>query len=105
MNEIRSCDVLIIGRGPAGISASLYAVRAGMEVIVIGKDNGALAKAHKIDNYYGFPEGISGEELAANGIRGAQRLGVEVIEDEVFEIAANDDGTFLLTAGSGQYQA
>lgn len=105
MSEVNNCDVLIIGKGPAGISASLYAVRAGMNVIVIGKDTGALGKAHQIDNYYGFPEGISGEELAANGIKGAQRLGVRVVDDEVFEISAEADGSFLVTAGSGNFQA
>ncbi len=104
-DTIKSCDVLIIGKGPAGISASLYAVRAGLEVIVLGKDSGALGKAHLIENYYGFPEGIAGAELFQNGIAGAERLGVHVAEDEVFEVSVNDDGSFLLQAGNGRYQA
>ena len=105
MIEITNCDVLIIGKGPAGISASLYAVRAGLDVIVLGKDSGALGKAHKIDNYYGFPEGIAGEELFQNGIAGAERLGVKVIQDEVFEMSVGEDGAFLLEAGTGRYRA
>lgn len=55
-------DVIIIGAGPAGISASLYIKRAGLDVMVLYKDNGALEKVEKIDNYYANYE-ISGKEL------------------------------------------
>ena len=55
-------NVVIIGAGPAGISASLYTLRAGFKTTVIGKAGGSLYKAHKIDNYYGFL-GISGKDL------------------------------------------
>ena len=61
-------DVIIVGSGPAGISASLYAKRRKLSVLVISKGNGALGKTEKIDNYYGFPKGISGKELYQNGI-------------------------------------
>ena len=104
MKETKKSDVVIIGKGPAGISAALYAARANLRVIVVGKDSGALGKAHKIDNYYGFPEGISGEELFENGIKGAERLGVEVITDEVFEIT-NENKLFRLIGSTGDYEA
>lgn len=55
-------DVIIIGAGPAGISASLYIKRAGLDVMVLYKDNGALEKVERIDNYYANYE-ISGKEL------------------------------------------
>ncbi len=100
----RTCDVLIIGKGPAGISASLYAVRAGLDTVVIGKDSGALGKASRIDNYYGFAEGIDAAELFENGIRNAVRLGVDVVTDEVLEVAAEND-TFEVTAAKGRYEA
>lgn len=80
-------DVVIIGNGPAGISAALYTVRAGFETTVIGRDNGALKRAEKIENYYGFKEGISGEELIENGIEQARGLGVSVINDEVISLS------------------
>lgn len=102
--QIRKSDVVIIGKGPAGISAALYAVRANLSVIVVGKDSGALGKAHKIDNYYGFAEGISGKDLFENGIRGAERLGVEVITDEIFEIT-NENNLFHLTGSRADYEA
>ena len=44
-------DVIIIGYGPAGVSASLYALRSGLDVLMVGKDSGALEKAHMIENY------------------------------------------------------
>lgn len=79
-------DVLVVGSGPAGISASLYAKRRKLSVLVISKGNGALGKTEKIENYYGFPNGISGEELYNNGMKQAQNLGVEFVEDEVVNI-------------------
>ena len=82
-------DVIIVGKGPGGISASLYLVRAKYSVLVVGRDYGALEKAEKIENYYGFPGGISGIELAERGIEQAQSLGVEVECGEVCGITAS----------------
>jgi len=89
-------DIIIIGSGPAGISAALYAKRAGADVTVISRGSGALAKAEKIENYYGLSEPVTGAELEANGIAGAKRLGVEFMEDEVVGLAMNDDFTGLV---------
>ncbi len=85
-------DVLIIGAGPAGISAALYARRGGLEVTVVTKgiETGGLAKADKIENYYGFAEPISGKELLRRGAAGAKRLGVHIVEDELLGLSFND---------------
>ncbi|MBQ2221505.1 MAG: NAD(P)/FAD-dependent oxidoreductase, partial [Acidaminococcaceae bacterium] len=72
------------------------AKRAGADVTVISRGNGALAKAEKIENYYGLAEPVTGAELEANGIAGAKRLGVNFIEDEVVGVAMNDDFTGLV---------
>ena len=88
-------DILIIGSGPAGISAALYAKRAGAEVTVLSRGSGALAKAEKIENYYGLAEPVSGAELEQNGIAGAKRLGVQFAEGEAVGLALNDDFTGL----------
>ncbi len=87
--------VLIIGAGPAGISAALYARRGGAEVTVVTKGigTGGLAKAEKIENYYGLAEPVTGLELEQRGIDGALRLGVELIEDELLELSFNDTFT------------
>lgn len=79
-------DVIIIGKGPAGVSASLYTVRANLNTLIIGKDYGALIKAARIENYYGFSEPISGEFLLKEGEKQALRLGVQIIDDEVIGI-------------------
>jgi thioredoxin reductase (NADPH) len=76
-------DIVVIGSGPAGITAAIYAARAGMDALVIGRDKGSLEKAGTIENYYGFPEPISGEELIQNGIDQAKKLGVKIADDEV----------------------
>lgn len=96
-------DVIIVGSGPAGISASLYAKRRKLSVLVISKGNGALGKTEKIDNYYGFPKGISGKELYQNGIEQAKILGIEIIEDEV--VALNYLENFEVETVNSQYTA
>lgn len=79
-------DAIVIGAGPAGITSAIYAKRSGLSVCVIGKQDSNLLKADWIDNYYGFPGGISGKELFDNGIKQAIKLGVSVFNDEVLEI-------------------
>jgi thioredoxin reductase (NADPH) len=94
-------DVIIIGKGPAGISASLYTSRANLKTLVIGKNDSALRKTGKIENYYGFSQMISGEYLLAEGEKQALRLGVEIADDEV--IALNKNDFFEVTTAKGKY--
>ncbi|MCR5207708.1 MAG: NAD(P)/FAD-dependent oxidoreductase [Eubacterium sp.] len=96
-------DVIIIGAGPAGISASLYAKRANKSVLVIYHGESQLEKAHAIDNYYGFPEGITGTELYENGIAQAKALGVEVKNEEALHIEMNAEMCFDVTTTDGKY--
>ena len=79
-------DVIIIGAGPAGVSASLYTKRANKKTLIIHNDNGGLKKAHKIENYYGFKDGIEGEELYKIGIKQAENIGVEIKKEEIIKI-------------------
>jgi thioredoxin reductase (NADPH) len=83
-------DVIIIGRGPAGISASLYTARANLKTLVIGRNDSSLKKAGKIENYFGFSNIVSGSFLLQEGEKQALRLGVEIIEDEVIDISMKD---------------
>ena len=69
-------DVIIIGGGPAGISASLYTVRANKKTLVLYDELSSLEKTRKLENYYGFPNGISGEALYKKGIEQAKKRGV-----------------------------
>lgn len=98
--------LLVVGQGPAGISAAIYARRGGAAVTVLGKGTGALAKAERIENYYGFDEPLSGAELARRGIEGAKRLGVEFVADELVGLRFKDtmDG-FLAELPGGTLEA
>ena len=91
-------DVIIIGAGPAGISAALYAKRANLNVVVLYHGESQLDKAHKIDNYYGFENGISGPDLYAAGINQAKNLGVEVLDAEVTNIQMASQNSYMVSA-------
>lgn len=84
-------DVIIVGAGPAGISASLYTKRANLNTLVIYKDKSALEKAKKIENYYGFQNGIDGKKLYQDGIKQAKELGVDLVEDEVIDVKVDNN--------------
>ena len=83
-------NIVIIGSGPAGVSAALYAVRAGVDTTILTKGPGALDRAEKIENYYGFAEPISGAELERRSIENAKRLGVNVITAEAVGLTYTD---------------
>ncbi len=92
-------DVIVIGSGPAGISASLYTARGGLSTMVVSRGSGALGKTDKIQNYYGFPDLISGEELEQNGIEGAKKVGVEFLEAEALGLGFEEKLTVETTKG------
>ncbi len=94
-------DVIIIGKGPAGLSAALYTVRFNLKTLIIGKNDGRLMKADKIDNYFGFSETVSGEHLLASGEQQVKRLGAELVDGEVISIDKED--YFNVTTAEGQY--
>ena len=96
-------DVLIIGRGPAGISCAVYTVRASLKTLVIGKFDSSLLKAGGIENYYGFEEPIGGKELLMAGEKQLIRLGGEIREDEATGIEKND--IFKVICVNGTYEA
>lgn len=96
-------DILIIGSGPAGISAALYAARAGMDTVVVSSGQSALFKAHLIENYYGMEKPVSGQELYLNGIAQAQALGVNIINEQV--VGLGFDGSFIVTTENGRYSS
>ena len=93
-------DLIVIGQGPAGISAAVYAVRSGLKVLVISRDRGSLEKAEKIENYYGFIDPVSGPDLLDRGMAQANRLGVEALEAEVTGVTWMDDFNVDTTMGS-----
>ena len=86
-------NVIIIGGGPAGVSAALYLARANIKTAIVENGPGALARAHKIENFYGIA--ASGIKLYAEGLEQARSLGVDIIQDEVLAVEYYD--SFVLT--------
>ena len=81
-------DTIIIGGGPGGYTAALYAARAGFSALVLEKlsPGGQMATTDQIDNYPGFPQGVNGFELALEMQKGAQRFGAQTELAEVLRV-------------------
>lgn len=101
-------EIAIIGAGPAGVSAALYAHRAGKKVLVIHRGIGtsSLTRAEGIENYYGMSEPVTGAELERRGIEGAERIGVPFKQADVMGLRLTDamDG-YIIETGSGEVRA
>ena len=83
-------NIVIIGSGPAGVSAALYTARAGVDTTVLTRGPGALDRAEGIQNYYGFAAPISGAELERQGIEGAKAVGVKFVTTEAVGLTYTD---------------
>ena len=97
-------DVIVVGSGPAGISASLYTKRANLETLIISKGIGTLDKVKKIENYYGLEENITGEKLQKIGEKQAKNLGIEIKNEEVMQIDY-EDTKFIVKTLNHEYVA
>lgn len=93
-------NIVIIGSGPAGVSAALYTARAGIDTTVLTMGAGALSRAELIQNYYGFAAPISGAELERRGIEGAKAVGVKFVSAEAVGITYTDRLTVETLAGN-----
>ena len=96
-------NVIIIGAGPAGISAALYLARGNMNPLLIYEGTGALEKAEKIENYYGLSTPISGSELFETGLSQAKALGVRTVEAQVLGLGGFD--TFEIKTTEGTFES
>ena len=98
-------DTIIIGAGPSGISASLYLKRANKNVLIVYNVNSELNSAIKIDNYYGFEDGINGKNLYLKGILQAKNLGISIVQEEVLDIKIDEKMNYLVTTAQNEYYA
>ena len=103
---VHSYDVVIIGGGPAGLTAGIYAGRGQLETAVIekGLPGGQIAQTEEVENYPGFPEVISGPELSQRMVQQAEKFGAKLIMDEVTGLRRQDGG-FLVSGYEADYQA
>ena len=96
-------EILIIGQGPAGLSAAIYAGRAGMKTRILGCDP-KVAGDYTIDNYFGFPEPVTGKELMERGVRQAKKFGVDLGCERVLGIHPQESG-YRVSTESGEIEA
>lgn len=102
---IKMLDTIIIGSGPAGLSASIYIKRANLNVLVIEKDyegTGQVVESGKVDNYLGIP-GISGYELGEKFREHALKAGVNFLEANVINIKNQKDNILRVELENGEY--
>ena len=98
-------DMIVIGGGPGGYTAALYAARAGMKTLVVEKlsPGGQMAQTHQIDNYPGFPEGVDGFQLGQNMKQQAERFSVETKAAEVMSMDLKAEPKVVCTARETLY--
>jgi thioredoxin reductase (NADPH) len=97
-------DLVIIGGGPAGLAAAIYAAREGIDAIVVDASSlgGQAGITDRIDNYPGFPDGISGAELVERFVTQAQRYGVELLSAVSVATLEADGENLVSTLSTGQ---
>jgi len=101
-------EVVIVGSGPAGYTAAIYAARAGLNPVVIAgaiTSGGALMTTTEVENYPGFPEGVQGPDLMAAMQEQATRFGAEIVLDDVESVELTGDVKTLVTGEGNTYLA
>lgn len=101
-------DVVIVGGGPTGLTAAIYAARENQSVVIIEKSavGGQAGVTERLDNYPGFPDGVAGHELADRMRRQAERYGVEILQAvAVSGVSSDGDWVTVTTTTGDSYQA
>jgi len=100
-------DIIIIGSGPAGLTAAIYAARARLEPLLFAglSYGGQLMTTTEVENFPGFPEGITGPELMDKMIKQAERFGTKLRYEDVTAVDFSTPGAHVVTVGETSYQA
>ena len=98
-------DAAIVGGGLAGLSAALYLGRSRRDTLLIHSGHSMAKWEQDVQNYLGFPDGISGNDLLTRGFAQVRRFGVEVADDEIHALERDHEGMFQLTGIAQRYVA
>ncbi len=104
---VQKHDVVIIGGGPAGLTAGIYTGRGQLDTIILekGLPGGQIAQTEEVENYAGFPDAISGPELSQRMVDQAKKFGSEIVMDEATTIERTANGEFVVRGYDADYQA
>ena len=104
---MEQAKIIIIGSGPAGLTAAIYAARAGLRPLIFAGDQpgGLLTQTSDIENFPGFPEPLPGFELMSRMQQQAERFGARIEYDAVTALTLSDGGAQIARTGSGEWSA
>jgi len=102
-----SADLVVVGAGPAGLSTAVFGASEGLDTIVLEHRHvgGQSASSSQIENYYGFPDGISGSELAERGRAQAERFGVRIAQAQARALRSEGERRVVETADGRRFVA
>ncbi|NLK52866.1 MAG: FAD-dependent oxidoreductase, partial [Syntrophomonadaceae bacterium] len=106
MEDVKRCDLIILGAGPAGLAAGIYGARALLKVVIIdkGTPGGQIATTSEVENYPGFGRGTTGPQVVIALYNHAEQMGAEFIQDEITALDLKGE-IKKLTGRSGIYEA
>jgi thioredoxin reductase (NADPH) len=104
IDESQVRDLVVVGAGPAGLAAAVYAASEGLDVLVVekGAPGGQAGSSSKIENYLGFPTGLSGNELASRAIAQSEKFGAQIMVAQTVEHLSCNKRPYNVTLDNGQ---